>query len=93
MSLICNTFDERPGISKNNSNSRLCWKKSIFWAIFTFFYLAERSAGRPKVSADFAENFGRIFGFGRTLMNNDLKLKNFMYARCMHEYFDKVQFD
>ena len=52
-------------------------KKPRFGAIFTGYYMAERSASWPKLSASFAENFGRIFGFGRTLLKIIIRMTLF----------------
>ena len=44
------------------------FEKGAFYLIFPYFLLAEYSADWPNISAELAENFGRIFGFGRTLI-------------------------
>ena len=61
-------------IDKENNYNEMGLKKVKFPPNFTLYYLAECSAGWPKLSADFAENFGRIFGFGRTLIIVELRI-------------------
>ena len=62
-------------IDKENNYDKMGLKKFEFLPNFTFYYLAEYSAGWPKLSAGFAEIFGRIFGFGRTLLIRDTNNK------------------
>ena len=81
LGLIWKAINQIPrGISQTKINESML-RKSNLYILITWPNVRQVGRNfRPNISADLAENFGRIFGFGRTLVFTQETFKNAIHC-------------